>query len=155
MRFVDAIDEPVPGVFLIPTKSDRVGNYSRYPPHEKEPHLSKLPELSLALKTEAGAVIISGCSHSGIEKITNEVKTKVHDQIDLVMGGFHLMPFSGDDIHDLAKRMRVELGVSRVAPSHCTGHIAFSIFKEVYAKHYLFGGLGAQIEIASGLRNNN
>jgi metal-dependent hydrolase (beta-lactamase superfamily II) len=42
-----------------------MGFFDAYPPNSKEhPELDGLPELSLALKTEQGVVIVTGCSHT-------------------------------------------------------------------------------------------
>ncbi|MCH6559887.1 hypothetical protein IH799_05970 [candidate division KSB1 bacterium] len=55
------------------------------------------------------------------------------------------MPYKSDYIPNLAKEMKNQLQVKRVAPAHCTGQLAFKIFSDVYGENYLFGGLGSEI----------
>lgn len=51
--------------------------------------------------------------------------------IQLVSGGFHLLPNKAAEIRYFARTMNEELAVRRVAPGHCTGMLAFQIFREV------------------------
>jgi len=44
--------------------------------------------------------------------------------------------------------MKRELGVRRVAPAHCTGMLAFQVFREVFGSDYEFAGLGSQVKFA-------
>ncbi|HST45642.1 MAG TPA: hypothetical protein VLK29_10520, partial [Luteimonas sp.] len=56
--------------------------------------------------TDNGDVLISGCSHSGIEEIV-EAATRVRKHpIYMVAGGFHLIPYPAETITALAKRLR-------------------------------------------------
>jgi 7,8-dihydropterin-6-yl-methyl-4-(beta-D-ribofuranosyl)aminobenzene 5'-phosphate synthase len=52
----------------------------------------ELREISLAIDTPEGIVVIVGCSHSTIEKIVQEAKATINKPIHLVMGGLHLLP---------------------------------------------------------------
>ncbi len=64
-EFVPASQEIAPGIYLIVTRSVMMGDFNAYPPNEPgHPDLAGFPELSLALKTEKGVVLITGCSHS-------------------------------------------------------------------------------------------
>jgi 7,8-dihydropterin-6-yl-methyl-4-(beta-D-ribofuranosyl)aminobenzene 5'-phosphate synthase len=38
--------------------------------------------------------------------------------------------------------MKEELGVAGVAPTHCTGHAGFKVFREVFGDRYHAAGLG-------------
>ena len=35
----------------------------------------------------------------------------------------------------------------RIAPAHCTGHLAFKILKDMYGEDYVFAGLGERTKI--------
>jgi 7,8-dihydropterin-6-yl-methyl-4-(beta-D-ribofuranosyl)aminobenzene 5'-phosphate synthase len=151
-RFLDANSEFVgenkeiaPGVFLIATESTLNGWFSKYPPHEKKPRFWGLPELSLALMTDEGMVIVVGCSHSKVENIVSKAKQELKRDVELVMGGFHLLPYSAEEIARVATTLKEDLGVKRVAPAHCTGSLAFKIFRELYGDDYIFAGLGSEI----------
>jgi len=111
----------------------------------RHPDLAGFPELSLALKTEKGVVLITGCSHSKVEEIIRATKEYLGSPIELVEGGFHLFPYDGDYISKVALQMKDELGVRRVAPAHCTGNLAFRIFRDVYRDNYNYAGVESEV----------
>ncbi len=41
--------------------------------------------------------------------------------------------------------MKDELGVRRVAPAHCTGNLAFKIFRDVYGENYNYAGVESEV----------
>jgi 7,8-dihydropterin-6-yl-methyl-4-(beta-D-ribofuranosyl)aminobenzene 5'-phosphate synthase len=65
----------------------------------------------------------------------------------LLAGGYHLIPYDGEYISALTRRLREEHGVAQVAPAHCTGHLAFKLLKEAYGDDYRFFGLGQKIAL--------
>ena len=67
------------------------------------------------------------------------------EKIFLVASGFHLIPYNRDHIQGLAQRMHTDYGVEYVAPAHCTGHMGFSIFHQVFGNKYKYFGLGERI----------
>lgn len=148
----------LPGISLIATNAHFIGYFTKYPnvnlvnekqndgTEDEHAKFTDLPELSLSLKTDKGETVIAGCSHSAIQNIVADAKEFTGDSIDLVAGGFHLLPFKEQDIKSLLHIMKNELGVKRVAPAHCTGHLGFKLFRESYGKEYLFLGLGEKIE---------
>jgi 7,8-dihydropterin-6-yl-methyl-4-(beta-D-ribofuranosyl)aminobenzene 5'-phosphate synthase len=146
VRYVAKSAEIVPGVTLITTESPFLGAYNKYPRRGgAASELSPLPELSLSLATDKGEVLIVGCSHSGVDRIVKETKVVVKRDVDLVMGGFHLFPFDEETIRALARTLKDDLGVRRVAPAHCTGHIAFRVLKETFGQECLYAGLGTDV----------
>ncbi len=83
--------EVAPGITLIATKSPYLGTFNAYPPNSSEkPALTSLSELSLALKTSQGEVVIAGCSHTGIEKIVETTQASVGRKVDTVVIGFKI-----------------------------------------------------------------
>ena len=147
VEYLTAAKEVLPGVTLIPTTSQLMGTFIKYPPFEKNPEFIGMPELSLALATEKGEIIVSGCSHSTIETIIQETKKVRPGKIYLVAGGFHLIPYSREYIENLARRMKEEYNVETVAPAHCTGQLAFSIFQKEFGGRYKFFGLGEKLNL--------
>ncbi|MBN1294552.1 MAG: MBL fold metallo-hydrolase [Candidatus Latescibacteria bacterium] len=144
--FIDKAVKIIDGVNLIFTTSSHTGSFSKYPPHEDDPALIPLPELSLALATGRGEyVIISGCSHSGIEEITKAAKDFVHSDILFVTGGCHLGAYDDNYIIKLAENMKNNLGVIYLGASHCTGNKAINLIKSIYGRNYIEGGLGTKI----------
>ncbi len=144
-EFVPTSREIGPGLTLITTRSSMIGDFSRYPPNDAQPQLSGTPELSLAMMTAKGVVLVTGCSHSRVEAIVAETKKITQKNIYLVIGGFHLLPYDAAEINRLARQMKDELGVERVAPAHCTGPLGFKIFKEVYGANYSYAGLESTV----------
>ena len=147
VEYLTEAKEVLPGVTIIPTTSKLMGTFIKYPPFEENPQFVGMPELSLALATEKGEIIISGCSHTTIETIVQETRKVRKGNIYLVAGGFHLIPYSRQYIEGLAKRMRDEYGVEFVAPAHCSGHLGFSIFQKEFGDKYRFFGLGETLKL--------
>ncbi len=147
VEYLIAAKEVLPGVTLIPTTSELMGTFIKYPPFEKNPQFIGMPELSASFATEKGEIIVSGCSHSTIESIVKETKKVRRGKIYLVAGGFHLIPYNRESIEALAKRMHDEYGVESVAPAHCTGHLGFSVFQKQFGDRYRFFGLGETLNL--------
>lgn len=156
--FVKNSKEIFPGIKLIVTSSPYMGYFSKYPKvaittddghmddnSSGEAKLARLKEISLSLETENGEVVIVGCSHSTIEKIITETKMYTSNDIGLAYGGYHLLPYDREILDNLALRLKDEFKVKKVAPAHCTGHLAFKILQNHYGENYVFAGLGETI----------
>lgn len=103
-------------------------------------------EQALIVETARGLVIITGCAHPGIVNVVREIKAHFKNDIYVVMGGFHLGGKTSPQIRAVIGALK-ELGVERVAPSHCTGEMAMALFREAWGEHFLEGGAGAVIEV--------
>ncbi|MDH5366418.1 MAG: MBL fold metallo-hydrolase [Cyclobacteriaceae bacterium] len=159
IEFVKSSTEIIPGVKLIVTSSPYMGYFSKYPKvaitsddghmHDNssgDAILAGLNEISLSLSSDEGEVVIVGCSHSTIEKIISETKIFTNNEINLAYGGYHLLPYNRNILNDLSIRLKNKLNVKKVAPAHCTGHLAFKILQNHYKENYLFAGLGETIK---------
>lgn len=124
-----------PGVHLIALVSDTPGT-------------KELRELSLALETAEGIVLVAGCSHPGIEKIV-EATARINPRIRLVLGGFHMPVAPDEQIAKVATALHDTWHVERLAPGHCTGEPAFAHFKKVWGTNYLHAGVGSVLELPS------
>ena len=105
----------------------------------------EVKEISLAIDTPDGIVLIVGCSHPTIEKIVEAAKSTTNKPIHLVLGGTHLLPANDDRIRSIASSLRDNLNVHFIAPVHCTGEPAFAILKESFADRYVYAGLGTTL----------
>jgi 7,8-dihydropterin-6-yl-methyl-4-(beta-D-ribofuranosyl)aminobenzene 5'-phosphate synthase len=105
----------------------------------------EVKEISLAIDTPDGIVLVVGCSHPTIEKIVEAAKTALNKPIHLVLGGTHLLPAKDDQISSIAASLRDSFGVRYIAPVHCTGEPAFAILKETFGDHYVYAGLGTTV----------
>lgn len=105
----------------------------------------EVKEISLAIDTPDGIVLIVGCSHPTIEKIVEAAKNTTNKPIHLVLGGTHLLPAKDDQITSIALSLRNAWGVRYIAPVHCTGEPAFAILKETFGERYVYAGLGTTV----------
>lgn len=134
VQLVDKDMEISPGIHLITLISDRPGTL-------------ELRELSLALDTPDGMVIVVGCSHPGIGKIV-EAATRINPHIQLIAGGFHLVVASDADIARVVTALRDQFQVEEIAPGHCTGEPAFAALRKAFGNRYLYAGLGTTFAFA-------
>jgi 7,8-dihydropterin-6-yl-methyl-4-(beta-D-ribofuranosyl)aminobenzene 5'-phosphate synthase len=103
-----------------------------------------LKEQSLVLDTSKGVVVITGCAHPGILNIVRKARQLVHKDVCLIMGGFHLFNKNAAEIDRIIHALK-EMGVQKVAPSHCTGEEAVLRFKRAWGENFIPGGCGAQL----------
>jgi 7,8-dihydropterin-6-yl-methyl-4-(beta-D-ribofuranosyl)aminobenzene 5'-phosphate synthase len=126
--WIDSLTEVAPGVAVTSTISATPGTL-------------ELRELSLVLRTPAGLVLLVGCSHPGIEKIL-EATRPFGDHVHLIFGGLHLVTAPDTTIGQIVSSLHDHWKLDQIAPGHCTGEPAFAQLKRIFAKDYLFAGLG-------------
>lgn len=92
-------------------------------------------ELNLCIKSSEGLIVISGCSHGGVENI---LKTAIalsgEKRIYAFVGGTHILD-DGERTEKFVSLMR-ELDVFCVAPTHCTGVFARAAIKQALPSHF-------------------
>lgn len=132
-QLIDRTTQIAPGIHLISLVSDKPGTL-------------ELRELSLALDTPDGMVIVVGCSHPGIDKIV-DAAAKINPRINLVAGGFHLVVAKDDEIDKIATSLRDTFRVGYVAPGHCTGEPTFAALRKAFGERYLYAGLGTVLAL--------
>ena len=108
----------------------------------------ELRELSLAIDTPEGIVLVVGCSHPGLDKIVGTA-AMINKHIQMVTGGFHYVVANDAEIEQIVSALHDTFKVDFIAPSHCTGEPAFSAFKKAFGDHYLYAGLGISIELGA------
>jgi 7,8-dihydropterin-6-yl-methyl-4-(beta-D-ribofuranosyl)aminobenzene 5'-phosphate synthase len=131
-ELVDKNVEIAPDIHLIALVSDKPGTL-------------ELHELSLAINTPNGIVIVVGCSHPGIERIAAAAAT-INPRIHMIVGGLHLVTTSDADIDRIVAALGDTYKVEYIAPGHCTGEPAFAALRKAYGDRYLYAGLGTTIE---------
>ena len=132
-QLVDKNVEIAPGIHLIALVSDKPGTL-------------ELRELSLALNTPDGMVIVVGCSHPGIDKIV-DAGAKINPRIHLVAGGFHLVASKDEEIEKIISGLLDTYKVAYVAPGHCTGEPTFAALRKAFGVRYLYAGLGTTLAL--------
>jgi 7,8-dihydropterin-6-yl-methyl-4-(beta-D-ribofuranosyl)aminobenzene 5'-phosphate synthase len=135
---VDKTTEVAPGIHLIALVSDKPGTL-------------ELKELSLAIATPEGVVLVVGCSHPGIDRIV-EAATTIDKRIRLVSGGFHLVVAKDPDIEQIVTALRDTYKVEYLAPGHCTGEPTFAALKKAFGERDLYAGVGTVIEAGAVVR---
>ena len=79
-----------------------------------------LDDSALAYITEKGLVIITGCSHSGIENIIKQAKNITGiNQIYTIIGGLHTIDKNDKEIEDLGYLLFNE-NIKIIYPCHCS-----------------------------------
>jgi 7,8-dihydropterin-6-yl-methyl-4-(beta-D-ribofuranosyl)aminobenzene 5'-phosphate synthase len=133
---VDSTVEVAPGIHIIALVSDAPGT-------------RELRELSLAIETSEGMVVVVGCSHPGVERIV-EAASGLGRRVYSVFGGFHLPSAPDTEIERIATALHDTYRVERVAPGHCTGEPAFYHFRKRWGEKYTFAGVGSVIAVPGG-----
>jgi 7,8-dihydropterin-6-yl-methyl-4-(beta-D-ribofuranosyl)aminobenzene 5'-phosphate synthase len=135
-ELIDKTTEVAPGITLIALVSDTPGT-------------RELKELSLAVNTPDGVVLLVGCSHPGIEKIV-EATAAINPKIRLIAGGFHLVVAPDDVIAKAVAALKDTFKVEKVAPGHCTGEPTFAALKHAFGDRYIYAGLGTTLPLSAG-----
>src|ERR1700686_795054 len=107
IQLIDKTTEVVPGITVIAQVSDAPGT-------------KELKELSLAVNTAEGVVLVVACSHPGIESIVAEA-AKINPHVHIIAGGFHLVVAQDEAIEKVAPSLHDNYKVDYIAPDHCTG----------------------------------
>jgi 7,8-dihydropterin-6-yl-methyl-4-(beta-D-ribofuranosyl)aminobenzene 5'-phosphate synthase len=134
-ELIDKTAEIAPGITLIALVSDAPGT-------------KELKELSLAVNTSEGVVLVVGCSHPGIERIV-EAAAAINPKIHLIAGGFHLVVASDDVIAKTVAALKDSFKVESIAPGHCTGEPTFAALKNAFGDRYLYAGLGTTLPLGA------
>ena len=127
-QLIDKNIEIVPGMYLIALVSDTPGTL-------------EVHELSLAIRTPDGLVLVVGCSHPGVEHILREASA-IDPHINLLLGGLHQIQAPDAEVERIARVLHDQYKLDRIAPVHCTGEPEFAALKKTLGDHYLYAGGG-------------
>ena len=130
---IDGVTKAAPGISVIATLSQTPGTL-------------ELRELSLAIETPKGLILVVGCSHPGIERIV-EASTVIDKHVYAIVGGLHLVTTPDSEIVRIVTALHDKWKVDRVALGHCTGEPAFAAFQRAFGSQYNYAGLGSVIEL--------
>ena len=107
-----------------------------------------IKEQSMVIGSSEGLIVITGCAHPGIVKIVKSVKNYFKEDIYMVLGGFHLLPYNDDQVREVIRQLK-RLGVRKIASSHCTGKRQIELIREAWGEDFVESGCGAKIKIPS------
>ena len=105
-----------------------------------------ITEQALAVESEDGLVVVTGCAHPGVEKMVRRAKESIGGDIALVMGGFHLGSAGRAQVERIMADFRA-MGVQRVAPCHCTGDSARQMFSDEFGEDCTLVGVGWSVTL--------
>src|SRR6267154_3494517 len=133
IQLIDKTTEVTPGITLIALISDAPGT-------------KELKELSLAINTPDGMVLVVGCAHPGIEAIVAEA-ARINPHIHFIAGGFHLVVAQDPAIAKVVTALRDTYKADYIAPGHCTGEPTFAFLQKAFGDRYLYAGLGTTLAV--------
>jgi 7,8-dihydropterin-6-yl-methyl-4-(beta-D-ribofuranosyl)aminobenzene 5'-phosphate synthase len=125
--------EVAPGIFILSGVSTSPGTL-------------ELKELSLAIKSPQGVILIVGCSHPGVEHILQEA-TAIDPHINILFGGLHQIQKPDSEVERIAAVLHDQYKLERVAPGHCTGEPEFAALKRTFGDHYVYAGVGSVVDL--------
>jgi 7,8-dihydropterin-6-yl-methyl-4-(beta-D-ribofuranosyl)aminobenzene 5'-phosphate synthase len=126
--------EVAPGLFILPGGSTSLGTL-------------ELKELSLAIKSPQGLILIVGCSHPGVEHILQEASA-IDPHMHFLFGGLHQIQKPDPEVERIATVLHDQYKLDLVAPGHCTGEPEFAVLKKIFGDHYVYAGVGTVIELS-------
>jgi len=132
-QLIDKKTEIAPGMFLIALVSDQPGTL-------------EVHELSLAIRTPDGLVLVVGCSHSGVERIVQEASA-IDPHISILLGGLHQIQAPEPEVERIARVLHEQYKIEHVAPGHCTGEPEFAGLKRAFGDHYVYAGVGSVVDL--------
>ena len=135
-QLIDKNTELAPGMFLIALVSDTPGTL-------------ELRELSLAIRTPDGLLLVVGCSHPGVEQILKEASA-IDPHISILLGGLHQIQAPDPEIDRIARMLHDQYKLDRVAPGHCTGEPEFAALKKTFGDHFVYAGIGSVVNLPGG-----
>jgi 7,8-dihydropterin-6-yl-methyl-4-(beta-D-ribofuranosyl)aminobenzene 5'-phosphate synthase len=102
-------------------------------------------EHSLIIKTSDGIILVTGCSHPGVQNLARNAYELTEDTVQLIIGGYHLGSAT-DYMLDSACDQLDEIGVECVSATHCTGDDSIQYFMDRYGENYIESGAGFRYE---------
>ena len=109
---------------------------------------------SIAISTDKGWILLSGCGHAGIINTMDHIREKIDKKpILTAIGGFHLLRATDETLAWTAKQMQRH-GIKEMIGAHCTGINAVYMLRsllEMNRKTAVVGTVGATYSSKSGL----
>ncbi|MEM2365203.1 MAG: MBL fold metallo-hydrolase [Candidatus Bathyarchaeia archaeon] len=98
---------------------------------------------------DVGLVVVTGCGHSGlINTLRHSLEITGVKRIYAVIGGFHLLKSTRDVLERTFKDL-LEIGVEKIAPTHCSGIAIKALVLQRKPEMYLGAGVGSKILIGN------
>lgn len=137
-QLVDTTRQIAPGIHVIALVSDKPGTL-------------EMTELSLAIETPEGMVLVVGCSHPGIERIVDAARA-IDQRIHLIAGGLHLVTTPDAEVDRQVRALHETYQVAWIAAGHCTGEPAFAALLNRFGNRSVYAGVGASLSLGANPR---
>lgn len=98
-----------------------------------------LDDTAIAVKTEKGVVVITGCSHAGICNICEYAKEITNQKLYAVIGGFHLFEDDKKAVDGTIEYFQVEKP-EHLYPMHCIDFPSLAKFYSIFGVQKLSTG---------------
>jgi 7,8-dihydropterin-6-yl-methyl-4-(beta-D-ribofuranosyl)aminobenzene 5'-phosphate synthase len=134
-RIVTDATEILPGFFTFSVQSQKPGTM-------------EMNELSLAIRTPRGLVVVVGCSHPGVEKILEQAGG-IEQRLYSVVGGFHLVRTPEAEVRRVALTLHDTLKVERSSYQLIVQASWDSKYSQLFKERFDRAGVGAVIELPS------
>ena len=105
-----------------------------------------MDEISLAIVTKKGLVVVVGCSHVGIVNILKTISKRVSIPVYAVVGGTHLVEEDEARIQKTIETFK-EMDIQLIAVSHCTGAEGIQHISREMKQQFFYNNTGSIIEI--------
>lgn len=106
--------------------------------------VGKMGEQALAIMTQSGVVLITGCAHPGVMTMVKKAQQILPGAPFLLAGGFHLQEAARESVQTLVAGLK-RSGVISVMPMHCTGDKTAEVFRSIFGEHCIEGGTGRKV----------
>lgn len=103
-------------------------------------------EIALGLLTGKGLVLVSGCAHPGIINMLRTVSKRTEVPLYAVLGGTHLVEAGEERLTKTLEAFR-ELGLVKIAVSHCTGREGENRIRDVFAEQFIRNNTGCVFQL--------
>lgn len=109
---------------------------------------------SLAINTEKGFVLVSGCGHAGIVNTMEHLHRKIAAKpIYAAVGGFHLVNASDEHLKWTAEKLK-NFGTTKIIGAHCTGINSLYTLKLLLGlsrSNAVVGSVGDSFDLKQGI----
>ena len=100
---------------------------------------------ALIIKTDAGLVVVLGCSHRGvINTLLHAQKITGIDRINAIIGGLHLMRASAEYSSRVVDEL-MKFDIKMIAASHCTGFAASCRLHQTFGDRFILNNAGTTL----------
>ncbi|WAM34226.1 MBL fold metallo-hydrolase [Caldicellulosiruptor morganii] len=143
----DEVYELFEDIYLLNVKSHAEGSEEFY--IGKDGRFEKdlfLEEQSLVIKEKGKLILISGCSHNGIENIIKRAEEIFESSIFATIGGFHSKDFPEEKMDELCKFFEKHR-VYKIIPLHCSGIRTLTFMGKSLPNKLKIAGCGDEIEL--------